>query len=98
MTGWGRGFCAGYGGRGGRRAFGAGFGWGGFGRGSRHRFWGAGLPGWGRGWFGEPYFAPSYSREDEIAALREEAAWLKEELKAVERRLSELASRQAEER
>jgi len=86
MTGWGRGLC---GASGGRRASGAGFGWGGRGRGWRHS---AGFSEWGRGRFGGPYYGPSYARQDEMAALKEEAASLKEELTAVEQRLSELES------
>lgn len=93
-TGWGRGFC---GPTGGRRAFGAGFGWGGRGRGWRHRFWATGFPRWGRGWFEGTDFAPSYAREDEMAVLKEQSAWLTEELEAIEQRLRELETRQGDE-
>ena len=99
MTGWGRGLCGPYGGRGGRRSFGPWFGWGGRGRGWRHRYWATGMPGWGRmyppPW--EGYYGPVYSQEDELAVLKEEAAWLKEELNVVEERLRELESRQGDE-
>ena len=94
MTGWGRGLCTPHGRRAGRPAFGPGFGWGGPGRGWRHR---AGFPGWGRGWSWGPYYEPSYTGEDEMAMLREEAARLKEELNAIEQRLSELETRQRDE-
>jgi hypothetical protein len=43
------------------------------------------------------YSGPAYSHEDELAVLKEEAAWLNEELNAVEERLRELESRQADE-
>jgi hypothetical protein len=99
MTGWGRGLCGPYGGRGSRRSFGPWSGWGGRGRGWRHRYWATGMPGWGRmyppPWGG--YSGPAYSHEDELAVLKEEAAWLNEELNAVEERLRELESRQADE-
>ncbi len=98
MTGWGRGLCTAYGRRVGRRAFGPGLGWGGRGRGWRHRFWATGSPGWGGGWFRGPYYEPDYyTGEDEMAVLKEQAGWLKEELEAIEQRLSELESRQPDE-
>ena len=99
MTGWGRGFCGQYGGRGGRLSPGPWFGWGGRGRGWRHRYWATGMPGWGRMYPppGGGYYGPGYSQEDELAVLKEEAAWLKEELNVVEERLSELESRQGDE-
>ena len=57
------------------------------------------MPGWGRmyppPW--EGYYGPVYSQEDELAVLKEEAAWLKQELNAVEERLRELESRQGDE-
>ena len=65
----------------------------------RHRYWATGMPGWGRmyppPW--EGYYGPVYSQEDELAVLKEEAAWLKQELNAVEERLRELESRQGDE-
>ena len=94
MTGWGRGFCGAYGTRNFYRGFGFRYGWGGHGRGWRHR---AGFPGWGWGWFGWPPYEPAYTPEDEKAVLKEEAAWLKKELDAVEQRINELESSQTEE-
>ena len=93
MTGWGRGFCGSYGGRGGRRAFGAGSGWGGRGRGWQQRNWGYGSPRWGRGGFSrfqEPYYENFYTRDEEMAILKEDAARLQEQLSTIEERLSEL--------
>ena len=94
MTGWGRGRCAQYGARRGHEAFGPGFGSGGRGgRGRGWRHWGGGSPGWGRGSFRGPFYEPSYPREDEMSVLKEEAAWLREELNSIEQRLSELETR-----
>jgi hypothetical protein len=42
----------------------------------------------------EPDCGPSYSQEDELAVLKEEAAWLKEALHAIEQRLSEIETGQ----
>jgi hypothetical protein len=103
MTGWGRGRCNPYGGRGGGQAFGPSFGWSGRGRGRRHRFWATGMPRWGRGGFPGSYYEPSHSYRgpsfsggDEIAGLQERAAWLKEELEAIEQRLGELETRRGD--
>ena len=103
MTGWGRGRCNPYGGRGGRQALRPSFGWSGRGRGRRHRFWATDSPRWGRGGFEGPYYepypsyrGPSSSREDEMVGLQERAAWLKGELEAIEQRLSELETRQGD--
>jgi hypothetical protein len=59
-------------------------------------FCATGLPGWGRGraYWPNPYLAPGYSREDEIAVLREDAEMLKKELETIERRMSDLQSAQ----
>ena len=57
-----------------------------------HMFWETGLPRWARrptDWTG-PYFEPSYSREDEVRMLKEEAEALKDDLNAIERRMGEL--------
>ncbi len=79
MTGWGRGLCN----PANRSFFGRCFSaLGGRGRG---RGIGFGLRGWGRG--RSPF---SYSGNQEEAALRSEAEMLKNELEAVERRISEL--------
>jgi hypothetical protein len=91
MTGWGRGFCGSYGGRGGRRAFGARFGRGGRGMRWRQGFQASGPPQWGwknpwqegrhRG-VQEAEYQPPYSREEEVAMLREQPVALKSELAA----------------
>lgn len=103
MTGWGRGFCASYGGRTGRRAFGQGFGRGGRGMGWRQRFQASASPQWGwtnpwqEGGYRGVHKAespPAYSRKDEMAMLREQAAALKDELAALEQRISGLAAEQ----
>jgi len=64
------------------------------GRGYRHMFWETGLPRWARrrsDWWGSgPYRELSYSREDEVRMLKEEAEALKHDLNAIERRMSEL--------
>ncbi len=106
MTGRGAGFCAGYsvpgymnpvGGRGfAGRGFGGrgrGFGFYGRGRGFRHQFYGTGMPYWA----GEAYQyrpTPDYyeglSPESEVDALSREAEFLKQELGAIEDRLSQL--------
>jgi len=103
MTGWGRGRCnpsGSYEPRGRRGFFGPGYGRG------RGRGWcrgATGMPGWGRmyppprgDYYGpwEPDCGPSYSQEDELAVLKEEAAWLKEALHAIEQRLSEIETGQ----
>jgi hypothetical protein len=96
MTGWGRGYCkpgASYGfERSGSRR-GVGFGYG-RGRGNRHMFWETGLPRWARrrsDWLGVgPYREPSYSWEDEVRMLKEDAEVLKDDLNAIERRMNEL--------
>ena len=48
------------------------------------------------GYYGpwESDYGPSYYQEDELAVLREEAAWLKEKLNAIEQRLSEIETGQ----
>lgn len=98
MTGGGQGFC-------GRRGFGASR-WGsgtrfsGGGRGWRRRYWPAGMPGHLRGEGGAPWAfqdAYPYGPGDEPTGLREYAAWLKEELGAVEERLRKLEVRSVKE-
>jgi len=112
-TGRAAGFCTGYGmpgfanpigGRGYGRGGGFGFG-GGSGRGWRHRFFATGVPGGGMGrggWFGSNYgypqgYAPSPYHEDERAALKDEAEYLKSALDDINRRLDEIqASKKAD--
>jgi len=92
-TGWGLGPC------GAGRRFG--FGRGGWGRRFGRGFWGWGMGrgGWtsrwfGPGWFGPPGFrGPGFynpSPTDEVEALREEEAYLRSELEAIQKRLAEL--------
>jgi hypothetical protein len=104
-TGRGAGYCAGYDAPGcgipgpgiGNRAYGYGRrygresggrwsgGWGrGAGWGWRRRFYATGQPGWG--WEG---YGPA-TPQDEIAALKEDAEWLKSQLEAVNQRIAEL--------
>lgn len=78
------------------QVMGAGLG-GSWGRGWRHRHWyyATGMHGWARSGFAQswsplPYQAPT--KEQELNALQERAAWLKEQVEAVERRMTELSS------
>jgi hypothetical protein len=59
-------------------------------------FWATGLPRWTRGrpYWPDPYLPPEYSREDEVAMLKEDAEMLKRELETMERRMSDLQSKQ----
>jgi len=89
------GFCGGYAAPGraypgsGRRFFGRG-GWsGGGGHGWRHWYYATGLPRWARGGIPPAYAPPS--REQQIEALKGQAAWLKEQLDAINRRMEELS-------
>ena len=96
MTGGARGFCNPYG-----RSFGRGgiapwSGWArGRGRGYRHMYWATGRPGWMR--FGPadyestPFPAP-YTKDQEVAFLKDQAIGLEEELKVIDSRLRELES------
>jgi len=85
-TGWGRGYCGG-GFGGGRQGFGGGGRW----CRPRRGFWG---PGGGRAWgYGPtgPGYGPGYGPpQDEPQALKAEAARLRSELEAIEKRLAEL--------
>lgn len=90
MTGGGRGQCSPYG----RRFAGMGSGlwsrWGqGRGRGHRHRYWAFGDPG---GDPMRPSSAASHTREKEVSFLKDQAAALREELEAIDRRLREIES------
>jgi hypothetical protein len=88
MTGRRAGYCAGAGVPGYANPYAWGGGWGG--RGYRHWYYATGLPGWAR--FGNvpvqpwaPAAAPS-----ELDALRDQAQWLKGQLDAIGKRISEL--------
>jgi hypothetical protein len=69
---------------------------GGWGGGWRHRHWfhATGLPGWQRAWMGGPgraAWAPgALSREQELVALKEQAADLGQELDGLNARIREL--------
>jgi len=87
-------------GRGGGMGYAFGFG-GGYGRGWRHRFLATGVPGRGRGrgvWFGPDYGYPAeYAAgpyyENEKAALKEEAEYLRSALDDINRRLDEIQAK-----
>ena len=103
MTGRGAGFCAGYGVPGymnpaGGRGFGY-WGWGrgrGGGRGWRNQFWATGLPGRARAGYGygawggpvAPFAAPA--AQQELDALKQQAAYFKDALDDVQKRIGEL--------
>lgn len=88
-TGRGMGYCGGYeqpgfnhpssGFRGG-----SGYGRAGIGRGWRHMYYATGLPGWAR-----PSAAP-VAPEQEMARLKNEADWLKNQLESLNHRIEEL--------
>jgi hypothetical protein len=100
MTGRAAGYCAGYGepgyaNPGPGRGFGTGWG-GAWGRGRRWRHWyyATGLPGWARfgrtpSWGYGPYAGP-LTQEQETESLKAQAGWLKEQLDAVNQRLTDL--------
>jgi hypothetical protein len=97
MTGRAAGYCAGYDMPGYAPGRGFGPGWGGsWGRGHRWRHWyyATGLPGWARFGYGPawgygPYGEP-VTREQEVESLKAQAGWLKEQLDAIHRCLTEL--------
>ena len=69
------------------------------GRGWRNRFYATGLPGWARGGrdFGPPVpygapFAPSFTREQEMDLLREQAEYFNESLEGINKRIEELSA------
>lgn len=84
MTGGGRGYCAvNLSGKGvspgaGRRFFGRGGG-----RGYRNCFYATGLPGWMRAQESMPF---GFTKDEELAMLKNQAAYLKDELNAIETR------------
>ncbi len=105
MTGRGAGYCAGYQSAGFMnplfgRGFGCGWGRGGGGFGRRNRFYATGLTGWQRAAMGAPpyppAFAPYFSREQQVDALRSQAGYLEQELEAIRKRLEELESKTGE--
>jgi hypothetical protein len=88
--------------------FRGGRGWGGSGGGGggwRHRHWyyATGMPGWQRGWMGRPgagawplgMFPPALSREEELEALREQAASAEQALGELKTRIGELEQSEA---
>ncbi len=98
MSGRGMGFCAGYrvagyannfGFAGGprRNPMGAG-GYFGRGRGYRNQFYAAGIPGWMR--YGSSSYDSSFSKEDEIEMLRNQAENFKNTIDDINKRLYEL--------
>lgn len=79
--------------RGGRWG-GYGSGSGGGGRGWRHQYHATGLPRWARqgtppAWASDDAWNPP-SRENEVEALKDEAAWLKGQLDAINERMDQL--------
>lgn len=103
MTGRAAGFCAGYGTPGFASPVpGRGFrGYGG-GRGRRNWFYATGLTGWQRAGYGYPVpagafpAAPPIVREQEVEALKEQAAYLKDSLDKINIRIAELESKAAD--
>ena len=101
MTGGARGWCNPYGRSFAQGGLGPWFGWGrGRGRGFRHMYWATGMPGWMRfgpdGPWGFPSAAP-YTREEEMAFLKDQAASLKDRLDAIDTRLREIESEEKSE-
>lgn len=105
MTGRAAGYCAGYPVPGFMNPFGGrGFGWwrpgfGGRGRGWRFRYYATGVPGWmAFGYPAVPYarpvypvpYGPAIPREQEVAALQEQAQFLQDQLEEINNRLKEL--------
>ena len=99
MTGRGAGYCSGYNAPGygtPRWGFGRGRG-----RGWRNQFYATGRPRWarfgggpGRGfgsWTPDPYYMSPPTQQEESAALRQEAEWLKERLDAISKRIEEIS-------
>ena len=65
------------------------------GRGHRNMYWATGLTGWMRSGQFRPEgfpFTASYTKEQEVALLKEQAAFLKDELGVIDSRLRDLES------
>jgi hypothetical protein len=80
---WGRGRGLGWG-----PGMGRGYGW-------RHMAYATGMPGWQRYGYGPAWCPPAFapyepSAEEELAALKQQAQWLQEELQAISQRIGEL--------
>jgi hypothetical protein len=102
MTGRAAGFCAGYnvpgfanpvGGRGFGTGMGRGFGRGRGGRGRRNMFYATGLAGWqraGMGWGGTSGYPAAPSREEELEALKAQAASMETAAQGIRDRITEL--------
>jgi hypothetical protein len=91
MTGRGNGYCAGKNAPGYANSagqLGLRRGYGGGGRGWRHHYYATGLPYWAR-----PSAAPLIP-EQELAGLKNEAEWLKNQLEVLNRRIEELEPKQ----
>lgn len=96
-TGRGAGFCAGFGMPGyANRPFGFGWAAGGRGRGWRHWYWATGLPGWARApWGFGMYGAPRVlSEQEELDALKAQAAQMEQTLEQIRQRMDQLQSSQ----
>ena len=104
LTGRGAGYCAGAGMPGYANALpGRGLGWGGgggWGRGNRwrHQYYATGLPGWVRAGYAPPWApappAASPAAEQEADYLKEQAAYLQQQLEAIGRRIQELEAQE----
>jgi len=104
-TGRGAGYCGGFSEPGymnpvpgrGFGGFGRGRGGQGFGRGRgwRNLYWATGVPGWARGGYGFPRFAPRFTSEEEMELLRDEAEYLKQQLNDIQNRISTLEKSRA---
>ena len=98
MTGGGRGYCAMPVNIAGGRPFGKGAFYGrGGGRGWRNCFYATGLPGWMRAQRGMQAFGGfdrTVSKEDELVTLKSQAAYLKDELDAIQTRVQDLEGKQ----
>lgn len=99
-TGRGAGYCAGFGLPGSmnplRGGAGSGFGrwgravgcyWYGGGRGRRNWYRATGMPGWARTGYGYPYVS-SYTADQELSFLRDEAEFLRRQLEEIQTRIS----------